>query len=153
MNISLQVRLPSVSSADDQALRESRWLGAARTVSTWPTPVVAGLLLGLVAAVGWLDYLTGVELSVSLLYLIPITIGTWVAGRSMGYTVALASAGVWFVADFLARHTYGHWFLPVWNALTLAISFLVVAAPTRIITGDQRRFGADCDPPHQGAPS
>jgi C4-dicarboxylate-specific signal transduction histidine kinase len=91
-------------------------------------PVIVGLLLGLVTAVGWVDYLTGLELSVSLLYLIPITIGTSVAGRSLGNMLALASAGVWLGADFLARHTYGHWFLPVWNTLTLAISFLVVAA-------------------------
>jgi len=42
--------------------------------------------------------------------------------------VALASAGVWLGADLLARHTYGHWFLPVWNTLTLTISFLVVVA-------------------------
>ena len=103
-------------------------LGFARTVSSWPKPVIVGLLLGLVVAVGWVDYLTGVELSVSLLYLIPITIGTWVAGRSMGNLVALASAGVWLGADLLAGHTYGHWFLPVWNTLTLAISFLVVVA-------------------------
>src|SRR6185503_4820073 len=66
--------------------------------------------------------------SVSLLYLMPITIATWVAGRSMGNLVALASAGVWLGADFLERHTYGHCFLPVWNTLTLALSFLVVVA-------------------------
>jgi signal transduction histidine kinase len=46
----------------------------------------------------------------------------------MGNMVALASAGVWFGSDLLARHTYGHWFFPVWNTLTLAISFLVVVA-------------------------
>jgi C4-dicarboxylate-specific signal transduction histidine kinase len=28
----------------------------------------------------------------------------------------------------LARHTYGHWFFPVWNTLTLAIWFLVVVS-------------------------
>ena len=115
-------------------------------------PLIVGLLFGLVTAVGWVDYLTGLELSVSLLYLIPITIGTSVAGRSLGNMLALASAGVWLGADFLARHTYGHWILPVWNTLTLAISFLVVAAPARVIAGSQRRFGAHCGPPHQGAP-
>ena len=57
-------------------------------------PVTLGLLLGLVAAVGWVDYLTGFEVSVSLLYLIPIAFGTWVAGRSVGFVLALASAGV-----------------------------------------------------------
>jgi C4-dicarboxylate-specific signal transduction histidine kinase len=90
--------------------------------------VIVGLLLGLVSTVGWVDYLTGVELSVSLLYLIPITLGTWVAGRSMGNVVAFASVGAWLGADLLAGHSYGHWLFPAWNSLTLGISFLVVVA-------------------------
>jgi signal transduction histidine kinase len=128
MDVPLQVRLPSVSSTDDRALRESRALGFARTASTWPLPATVGLLLGSVAAVGWVDYLTGFDVSVSLLYLIPIALGTWVAGRSVGIMLALASAGVWLAADLLAGHTYGHWFIPLWDTLMTASSFLVVAA-------------------------
>ena len=79
---------------------------------------MVGLLLALVAAVGWVDYLTGVELSVSLLYLVPITLGTWFAGRPMGNVIALASVGAWLGADLLAGHTYGHWLFPAWNSLT-----------------------------------
>jgi C4-dicarboxylate-specific signal transduction histidine kinase len=36
--------------------------------------------------------------------------------------------GVWFLADYFAGHTYGHWFVPMWNALMLTGSFLVVVA-------------------------
>jgi hypothetical protein len=108
-------------------------------------PVIVGLLLGLVAADGWVDYLTGLELSVSFLYLIPIALGTWVAGRSIGNVVALASAGVWLCADFLERHTYGHWFSPVWNTLTLAISFLVVG-DSAADHGNPRRFNSINEP-------
>jgi signal transduction histidine kinase len=127
MNVPLQDGLPSISSAGDSGSSESRTRGSARTVSARPTPATAGLLLGLVLAIGWVDYVTGLELSVSLLYLIPIAIGTWVTGRTMGYTLALASTAVWFAADLLKRHEYGHWFVPLWNTLTLALSFLVVA--------------------------
>jgi signal transduction histidine kinase len=90
-------------------------------------PVTVGLLLGLVAAVGWVDYLTGFEVSVSLLYLIPIAFGTRVAGRSVGFMLALASAGVWLGADLLAGHAYAHWFIPLWDTIMSASSFLVVA--------------------------
>ena len=128
MNAPLQARLPAVSLNDDRTSPAMRAFSFVRTVSSWPKLVTVGLLLGLVAAVGWVDYLTGVELSVSLLYLVPITLGAWVAGRSVGNLLAFASVGVWFGADLLAHHTYGHWFLPMWNTLTLAISFLVVAA-------------------------
>ncbi len=87
-----------------------------------------GLLLGLVFAVGWIEYVTGFEISVSFLYLIPIMISSWVAGRSMGNIIALGSAGVWLGADFLTGHAYGHWFVPLWNMLMLAGSFVVVVA-------------------------
>src|SRR5258706_14516533 len=126
--VPLQIRLRSFRLAADRTLRESRWLAFSRTISSWPMPVIAGLLLGLVFVVGWVDYVAGLEVSVSFLYLIPIALGTWVGGRSIGTVVALASAGVWLGADFLAGHTYGHWFVPLWNALTLAIPFLVLAA-------------------------
>src|SRR4029453_11925293 len=120
--------LPCLPVADDWKSRESPWLSVARRVSTWPKPVVVGLLLGLILAVGWVDYLTGLELSVSLLYLVTITLGTWIAGRSIGNVVAFASVGAWLGADLLAGHSYGHWLFPAWNSLTLGISFLVVVA-------------------------
>ena len=128
MNIPLELKLSSGTSADDPTVLESGWVGLARAVSTWSRPVTIGSQFVLVFAVGLIDYLTGVELSVSLLYLVPITIGTWVAGRAGGNSLALTSAVVWLGADSLARQTYGHWFLPVWNTFTLAASFLVVVA-------------------------
>ena len=76
MNVSLPVRFSSVSSTDVGTFLESRLLSLARTVSTWPRPIILGLMLALVATVGSVDYATGLELSVSLLYLIPIIIGT-----------------------------------------------------------------------------
>ncbi|MGA3162606.1 MAG: ATP-binding protein [Verrucomicrobiota bacterium] len=128
MNASTQSNLPHPALTDDRTSRESRRLGFTRTVSTWPKPVVAGLLLGLVFAVGWVDYKTGVELSFSLFYLIPIAIGTWVGSRSIGNIIAFASVGVWFFANHFAGHAYGDRFILIWNILTLAISFLVVVA-------------------------
>ena len=128
MNTHFQAALPFVLFNQERTQPESRWSGFARTASAWPTPVILALLLGLVAVVGWIDYVTGVELSISLLYLVPIALGTLIAGRAIGYTVALASAGVWLGSDLLAHHVYGHWFFPMWNTFMLAGSFLVVTA-------------------------
>src|SRR5437016_2796902 len=85
MNVFLPARLSLVCSTDARTFQESRLLSVSRTVSTWPRPIILGLMLGLVAAVGWVDYAAGLEFSVSLLYFLPIIIGTWIAGRSMGY--------------------------------------------------------------------
>jgi two-component system NtrC family sensor kinase len=128
MNVARQARLPSVWTNDDRTSQVAQGFGFARLVANWPKPAIMVLLLAMVAAVGWVDYLTGVELSVSLLYLVPIAFATWVAGRSPGNVVALASVGAWLGADLLAGHCYGHWLFPTWNSVTLGISFLVVVA-------------------------
>ncbi len=59
--------------------------------------------------------------NVSNLGLKGIAISPWGGGRSMGCAPALASTGGWLATDLLGRHTYGHWFVPLWNTFTLAI--------------------------------
>jgi K+-sensing histidine kinase KdpD len=127
MNVPFQFSLPFGSLTGERTRGAAQQFQAPQMVSTWPRTIILGMMFAMVAAVGWVDYAGGLELSVSLLYLVPITIVTWVAGRAMGYTAALASAGVWLAADLLAGHAYGHWIVPLWNTFTLAISFLVVA--------------------------
>jgi signal transduction histidine kinase len=50
--------------------------------------------------IGILDYITGIELSLVLFYMIPITIATIVAGRRAGLWLSVESAVVATVADF-----------------------------------------------------
>jgi signal transduction histidine kinase len=117
--ISMEAELPSFATSRSEFAR----LGSGRRA-----PAIFALMLVMVALVGWIDYMTSLELSVSLLYLVPITLATRWSGRRMGYTIALVSAAVWLAADWMERQTYGHWYLPVWNTLTLTISFLIVVA-------------------------
>lgn len=76
-------------------------------------PAFAGLL---VLLVGWVDYATGEELSVSILYLVPIYLCAWRVGRRCGLAAAVASVLAWLahevknplmtltmVADYLAQ--------------------------------------------------
>jgi hypothetical protein len=83
--------------------------------------------LGLVMLVGVVDYQTGLEVSVSLLYLIPVCLSTWFVGRAVGVFVSCASALAWLAADALGRSVVGHPLVPLWNAVTLAATFVVVA--------------------------
>jgi signal transduction histidine kinase len=80
----------------------------------------------LVLAVGWADYWTGEELSISILYLVPICLCTWRAGRRRGLLVACASAATWLVADGAASQRQGHPLMPYWNAAVLLGFFGVV---------------------------
>jgi signal transduction histidine kinase len=80
----------------------------------------------LALAVGWVDYSTGEELSVSVLYLIPVSLCTWRLGRRWGLVTAAASAAVWLAADLAASEGRGYPLIPYWNAGVLLISFAVV---------------------------
>src|SRR5438552_16696711 len=51
--------------------------------------------VGLVALVGYVDYVTGSEIGFSPFYLIPIAIVAWCAGARYGAAVSALSAAVW----------------------------------------------------------
>ncbi len=88
--------------------------------------VVIALTVLLVVAVGWLDYLTGEELSISILYLVPIGLSTWGVSRRWGLVIALASATAWLAADLAASERQGHPLVPYWNGAVLLGTFWVV---------------------------
>ena len=79
-----------------------------------------------VLAVGWVDYWTGAEVSVSILYLLPIYLGTWHVGHRWGLVIASASAMAWLAADSAAGQRWGHPLVPYWNAAVLLGLFWVV---------------------------
>ena len=91
---------------------------------TLPTMAVSAVL---VLAVACVDYATGFEVSVVLLYLIPVAWSAWFAGQRDGVYVAIASAIGWLVADLLGRGGVGHPLVPLWNTLMMAGIFVVVA--------------------------
>ncbi len=82
----------------------------------------------LLLIVGYLDYVTGVEVSVSIFYLIPIAMCAWFLSKWVGIIASLSSALVWCSLDFLASEKhYSHPLIPYWNALVMFSFFLVFA--------------------------
>lgn len=86
--------------------------------------VVAGIGVLLVESV---DYVTGYEVSLSLLYLGPIAVAAWYAGRWAGFTIAVVSCIGWYVADQAAGGLYSYAAIPIWNALVRLGFFLITA--------------------------
>lgn len=85
-------------------------------------------LLGipLTILVALLDYYTGDELNVTLLYLAPIALASWKLGRREAIFVAAVSAMAWFVGDHLfLRQTTNLW-IPFWNMVGLFGFFVTV---------------------------
>jgi serine phosphatase RsbU (regulator of sigma subunit) len=64
-----------------------------------------------------LDYRTGTELSVSLVYLAPVGLAAWFVGRGTGLLLALLSAASWAISFVLTGEPHAGSFTLVWNAL------------------------------------
>jgi serine phosphatase RsbU (regulator of sigma subunit) len=96
-------------------------------ISKLPRLVI--LLSSIILAIlfGILDLITGVELSVSLFYLIPVAICSWYLNKWSGIIMALLCAIIWFLADWIANNSYSHTLIPYWNALILLGFFCSLA--------------------------
>jgi diguanylate cyclase (GGDEF)-like protein len=89
----------------------------------------------LITVVGFVDYLTGYEISFSLFYLIPISLLAWFAGRRFGIAAAIASALVWLLADISTGQVYSHPGIYYWNS-SVRFSFFIIV--TLLITAVAR---------------
>ncbi|MDE1998480.1 MAG: hypothetical protein KGI91_15945 [Burkholderiales bacterium] len=78
--------------------------------------VKAMLVLLALAAAGWVDYATGYEVSVFLLYAIPIGLATTFFGRVGGVWLVLAATVAWMGVDRLTGHQYSHAWIWIVNA-------------------------------------
>jgi PAS domain S-box-containing protein len=87
----------------------------------------------LVLLAGLLDFLTGSELSPTALYIIPVSIITWVAGKRNGIVSSLFCDAVLLTVELLGRHTYSHSFIPYGNLiLRLCIMLVIVLLISKV---------------------
>jgi hypothetical protein len=88
-----------------------------------------GLSFLLVMATGIIDYLTGSEASISIVYILPVSLASWMISRRSGIIMSIASAIVWYLADLLCSPSYSSPIVPFWNALVM-FGFFAGAALT-----------------------
>ena len=80
----------------------------------------------LVGVTGIVDYLTGNEISLSLFYLIPISLCAWYANQNLGLSISILSTISWFSAEFAAGRYYSHPIMYIWNTLIRFGFFIIV---------------------------
>jgi diguanylate cyclase (GGDEF)-like protein len=97
------------------------------TFETMGKPFKVLVAFGLIAAVGFLDLVTGYEVAFSLFYVIPIMLATWSMGRWAGIIASMASALAWVAADWWSGNAYSSAFVPIWNTIIRLSFFLVIA--------------------------
>lgn len=83
--------------------------------------VLLCLLFGLV------EFLSGHELSFSILYVLPVFLVAWYLGEKPAFFISLLSILIWLITDFTSGHAYSHAAIPFWNA-TVRLFFFFGAA-------------------------
>lgn len=107
---------------DSVARRERRSAEPMERASwTWRDILLLATLEATVLAIGLIDYLTGVDVGLSLFYLIPIVVAAWYLGRNESIAVGLTAASCWFAADYLLRVDL---WLSLWNGLTRLVIYI-----------------------------
>jgi diguanylate cyclase (GGDEF)-like protein len=96
-------------------------------LSKMPGYWVLGSALFIVALLGWLDYVTGFELSFSFFYLLPIAFCAWYGRRSDALIIATGSTLVWAVSNRLAGEVYTNEFIRVFNSGVRLVVFMLFA--------------------------
>jgi len=95
---------------------------------TWSKPSLMALCLGIVAAVGFLDYLTGYETFCFIFYLLAVFLAVWFVGSSSGGLISALSVTAWISSNIANGERFSNYFIPVWNAMIMFVFYLVVVA-------------------------
>jgi hypothetical protein len=80
----------------------------------------------LVIILGILDYVSGIELNISLFYLIPIFMAVWFINGEMGLLFSFVSTIVGFLVNYSGGKTYSSISIYVWNTVLRLGFYLVV---------------------------
>ncbi|WP_291994860.1 ATP-binding protein [Candidatus Accumulibacter sp. ACC003] len=95
-----------------------RWVGGR------PAATIA-LTLALVVLVAALDYATGYELRLAILYLIPIAFATWAGGTRAGVVIVAVSTLSW-LASFRSMNPYSGVVFFYWEGVVMVAMYLTV---------------------------
>ena len=75
----------------------------------------------------FVDYITGIDFSFSIFYLIPIMLVAWYVGVRAGVLASIVGAVLWFIVDsILGGHVYESPAAGYWNSLVRFGFFIIV---------------------------
>ena len=88
--------------------------------------IAADPLLGFLL-IGYIDYVTGIEIRVFPLYFLPLLLAAWFFGRAGALTASAVAAVAWAIAQFLAGRHYSQPYIWIINFFTQGAAFVVVS--------------------------
>ena len=93
---------------------------------TWSRSSLVAASIGIVIAVGCVDYLTGYETFFFVFYLLAVCLAAWFVSVSFGILISALSVTTWVYTNIAAGEQYSSVFVPLWNAMIMFAFYLVV---------------------------
>ncbi len=109
-------------------VRDAGQKPAAAKANAWRGLPLTGCFL-LLGVLGWLDYITGYEMSFFVFYSVPVGIAAWYVGRWPAIVMALGATVSWLLADYFGGVKYSAPFYFYWNS-TIHFSAFIINAVT-----------------------
>lgn len=88
--------------------------------------LIASVLAGLLA-VGYIDFISGIEIRVFPLYFIPLIYAAWHLRRLETIMFTLLATCLWVMAQVMSGRTYSHSYIWIINFITQGSAFLLVS--------------------------
>ena len=97
-------------------------------------PILWIVVILSILIIGVIDFLTGIEISFSFFYILPVALATWALGKTSGQWVAFVCAAVWQGTNILAGERFSTPLIFIWNAATRLGFFLIASETIDIFT-------------------
>lgn len=94
----------------------------------------------IVAAIGWLDYETGPDIGLSLLYLIPVAVSGWFGGVAAAVVVGCFAGASWLAADIAWRESDTAVAISLWNAFTRFVIYVSEGVFIALLRRDREKL-------------
>ncbi|MDR3404884.1 MAG: sensor histidine kinase [Chthoniobacter sp.] len=82
--------------------------------------------LALVALIGFVDYITGYEVTIFPFYSIPVLLAIFFGNQRLATIICVCSALAWWGADTASGHKYSREWLQIWDAIVRLMLFCLV---------------------------
>ena len=89
--------------------------------------IVFSISILVIMLIGYYDYQTGAQISMMLLYAIPILVSSWYCGKLEGIIVAVFAASSWLIVNLLHQVPGRSAMIISWNCLTRLGIFILIA--------------------------
>jgi len=93
-----------------------------------------------VAVIGWLDYVTGPDIGLSLLYLVPVALAGWYGGVTAAIFVGSFAGTVWLAADLGWRSDETAIAISLWNAFSRYVIYVSEGVLLAVVHRDRERL-------------